>query len=533
MPRQYLTNEQQEFLRSIDRERSQMSKRGPSCMGFVLAGATILRRLVRSIRRAWFLRMPVLILLAFTAQSSMAQNKLDNRFTQVRSAHDEKVVPAEGSHSSLTGGCPAKHEEQAVAAQTWGCAREFASTADEERSELRPGTLGDAPSSFYMTRELSVGAACFLGTVILLVLLRSGNKNVQVPPARPSLKVRAPVAQPPTPLPPVPAHAIVRPISIDPPVGVDPGPSDLMFLARKVYAWKHPEHKSNRVGFVTRRGNVRPYNEDRGVGFVINERALLIIADGMGGLVGGDIAAALAVDAAAARAIEIYGGAAGKDLDPASVAAISLGAAQREIMRKIAAGQCGQLADGCRTTLIIVVVDFTKSSMGYAYIGDGGGCVRRAAGHVENFVEPMKVHPGSNAIFGSLGPQLDGELASGNLAIDPGDFVIAGTDGVFDRVGAEDLAAGVTAAITECGGDLQDAVSLIVDDFVEQRDDRGYLVDDNASLGVIAVPKPELESAALIEVVEQVGTLREARFTHGDLQGHKHLVTANGRRRAK
>lgn len=524
MPRQYMTNEQQAFLRSIEADRNRTAGRAQFCRGLVLAGATSLRRLMRSLRRAWVFRLLVASL-ALAAQSSMAQDLFDGGGASFLGAPCHREIMAGSIGASPFELCPTKHEEQVAEPHRSVAAREsIAGSVDSERTW--GGFVHPQPSA-YLFRELSAGAICVAGVVLLIMLLRSGGQKAECPPPRPALKVRGAVIRAPVAAAPVSAPANIRPISVGLPDGLGPRAVELELLARKAYAWRHPEQRSSRVGFVTLQGNVRARNEDRGFGFVINDRALLIIADGMGGLVGGDIAADLAVNAAAARAIEIYGGAAAKNLDSASVAAISLGAAQRQIMRKVTAHKCRELAEGCRTTMIVVVVDSTRKRLGYAYIGDGGGCVRRAAGHVEHFVEPMKDQPGSNAIFGSLGPELDGEIASGSLDIYPGDLVLAGTDGVFDRVAADDLAAGITAAIAECGGNLQEAVELLVGDFVNQRDERGFLVDDNASLGVIAIPKSEAEPVALMEVEEAVAMLQKGALTHRDVQGNRLAAAAN------
>jgi len=525
MPRQYMTHDQEAFLRSVDADRSRTAGRAQFCRRLVLAGASRLCRLMRSLRRAWVFRVLVAFL-AFAAQSAMAQDTIDAGGALGPGVPRHREIIAVRSLPAQFEGCFAEHEEPVAEAHRSVTACESIAGAVEANLQPAWGGCVQPHASAYWVRELSVGAACFAGAVLVLMLHRSGGHKAQCPPPRPVLKVRGAVMPAPTAAASLSAPGDTSPVRAGLTDGPVPRAVELELLARKAYAWRHPEQKSSRVGFVTQQGNVRPRNEDRGFGFVINGRALLIIADGMGGLVGGDIAAELAVKAAAARAIEIYGGAAGKNLDSASVAAISLGAAQRQIMRKVTAHKCRELADGCRTTMIVVVVDSTRNSLGYAYIGDGGGCVRRAAGHVEHFVEPMKAQPGSNAIYGSLGPQLDGEIASGSLAVHPGDLVLAGTDGVFDRVAADDLAAGVAAAIAECGGDLQEAVALIVDDFVNQRDERGFLVDDNASLGVIAVPQPDMELMSPGEVVETEARLRHGQSTHRDPQGDNRVTAA-------
>jgi serine/threonine protein phosphatase PrpC len=252
-----------------------------------------------------------------------------------------------------------------------------------------------------------------------------------------------------------------------------------------------PVMNRQRLGFYTHRGFVREHNEDCVFGFEIECQYFICASDGVGGEPEGARTARNAVRGASRRVIEVWGGAARRGLDPATVAAVSLSAAQREIMRAIGLHRGVAIPErGCRATLLVAVVDGDR--LGFAYIGDGGGCVRRAdTGQVESFVTPMKAAPGSSTIVGSLGPELEGEPNTGCIRVGPGDLVLLGTDGIFDRVVLDDLCCGVMAALRDFRGDIPFTLKAIVDDLAGQRGPSGHLIcDDNMSLAAIVVPEP-------------------------------------------
>jgi serine/threonine protein phosphatase PrpC len=261
-------------------------------------------------------------------------------------------------------------------------------------------------------------------------------------------------------------------------------------LAREATVMVRPVVNHQRLGFCTHRGFVREHNEDCVMGFEIEGKYFIGASDGVCGEPDGARASHNAVRGASRRMMEMWGGAARRGLDPATVAAVSLSAGQREIMRAIGFHKGAAVPErGCRATLLVAIVDGDR--LGFAYLGDGGGCVRRAdTGQVESFVTPMKAAPGSSTIVGSLGPVLEGEPRTGCVRVGPGDLVLLGTDGIFDRVALDDLCRGVMDALREFHGDIPLALKAIVDDLAGQRTVSGHLIcDDNMTLAAIIVPE--------------------------------------------
>ncbi len=147
-----------------------------------------------------------------------------------------------------------------------------------------------------------------------------------------------------------------------------------------------PNHNWS-LGFACVKGNVREQNQDYGLHFMIGGRQVLIIADGCGGIPHGQLAAYLAVRAAASSIARSYG----KDrawhtCDAQVVARKAIEDASLRLTRE---GERLHLTNphaGLRTTLIVVVGE--SAAVSYAYIGDGGGCIVRTDGAVEQFLAP-------------------------------------------------------------------------------------------------------------------------------------------------
>ncbi len=237
-----------------------------------------------------------------------------------------------------------------------------------------------------------------------------------------------------------------------------------------------------RLGLATAKGNVRSENQDYGLHFTIGDHDVLIVADGCGGLPYGQRAAHLAAAGAAESIIHAYGaaprGRAPRVKDTAVRAILQAG------HRLSIEGDKLNVADAAlRTTLIVVIGD--KREIGYAYIGDGGGYLIRSSGEVCRFLEPQKASDlGMNVLAASLGPVIEGEPLVGVLSRSPGDVLIVGTDGVFDRVD-ETFPKKVLGGCIECKGDLQAATAQVVAELADFKDSLGFVCDDNLTLGVM------------------------------------------------
>lgn len=238
------------------------------------------------------------------------------------------------------------------------------------------------------------------------------------------------------------------------------------------------------LGLATTKGNVRPANEDYGLCFKIRGYDVLVVGDGCGGLPHGQRAAYLAVLAAAASVIRAY--AMGPHwrvplLEHAVRKAI--GDAGHRLAMEGDKMNVLEVRDGLRTTLIIVIGDTLE--FGFGYIGDGGGRLVRCSGEIINFLHPQKASGNAlNVLAASLGPKVEGEPVTGVLERCPGDFLMVGTDGVFDRVD-EAFPKDVLRGAIQREGDLQKVAECVLDDLARFQDGAGYVCDDNLTLGIM------------------------------------------------
>lgn len=239
------------------------------------------------------------------------------------------------------------------------------------------------------------------------------------------------------------------------------------------------------AGIASVAGNVRPENQDAAVAFEVGYTQVIVVGDGLGGLPRGQEAARLAVGRAALSAATSLAETPGAPSFPQLVAGRALLDAAAALGGQALTAGYGTGRDGFRTTLIVVVA--TPETYGYAYIGDGGGVVQRSSGATETFVVPQKSGGIANVVSGSLGPMLQGSPAVGLVARKPGDVLLVGSDGVFDRV-PDTFAATVSQALDAHGGDAQRVASLAVTDLAAATDSTGYICDDNLTFGILCTP---------------------------------------------
>lgn len=243
------------------------------------------------------------------------------------------------------------------------------------------------------------------------------------------------------------------------------------------------------IGCATSKGPVRPKNEDYAVAFEIADFQVVLVADGVSGEPFAGPAAYLAIQSAAWSVMKQVGAARlWQRPDPVTVASQALQMAANGLSR-IAAG-CGCVA-GLRTTLIVVVA--TRKSYGYAYIGDGKGCILRATGRAEAFLIPQRDAADAACVIAAcLGPKQLGSPVTGTLPRLPGDLLIVGTDGAFSESVelGDDYPKRLLRAAFHFRGDLQRTVDHVLQELGSMQDKFGFLFDDNLTLALAADGKP-------------------------------------------
>ena len=248
------------------------------------------------------------------------------------------------------------------------------------------------------------------------------------------------------------------------------------------------------LGLATIKGNVRTENQDYGLCFQTAGHDVLVVADGCGGIPHGQRASYLAAVSAAKSVIRSY------DTAPRwqspkvkDVAVKAIMSAAHSLAIEGDKLNITDVRGGLRTTLIVVVGN--KREIGYAYIGDGGGCVVQSNGEVKHFLEPQKANGHAmNVLAASLGPSIEGEPVSGVLKREAGDILIVGTDGIFDRVEAM-FPKDVLRGCIQYQGDLQKTAEHIVMELASYKDAAGYICDDNLTLGIMGDgTKPKLSN---------------------------------------
>ena len=248
------------------------------------------------------------------------------------------------------------------------------------------------------------------------------------------------------------------------------------------------------MGLASIKGNVRSENQDYGLCLRGRGYEVMVIADGLGGVPLGRAASRCAVQGA----VEAIQGAIptigqqGPSLQ--AVASLAMDAAGKALHAEGEKRHIATIADGLRTTLIIVIAN--DREIAFSFIGDGGGVILGADGLTTRFVQPQKV--AANVLQASLGPVVQGAPVCGTLARQPGDLLIVGTDGVFDTVD-ESFIEDVMRTAHENLGDLQRTAEQIVQELASFRDGLGFVCDDNMTLGLLGgrvAPAPSGAKAA-------------------------------------
>jgi serine/threonine protein phosphatase PrpC len=238
------------------------------------------------------------------------------------------------------------------------------------------------------------------------------------------------------------------------------------------------------LGLATNKGNVRSENQDYGLCFQIAGHDVLIVADGCGGVPHGQKAAYLAAVSAAVSLVRSCGIASRWHAPRVEdTAAWAIADAAHRLALEGDRLNVTDVRGGLRTTLIVVIGN--EHEIGYGYIGDGGGCVVKSSGEVHRFLNPQKASEfAMNVLAASLGPMMEGRPVTGVLKRSPGDLLICGTDGIFDRV-EEAFPKDVLRGCIQHNGDLQKTAELIIAELASFQDNAGYVCDDNLTLGIM------------------------------------------------
>ena len=245
------------------------------------------------------------------------------------------------------------------------------------------------------------------------------------------------------------------------------------------------------MGLSTITGNVRDENQDYAFSFNLGSNQIMILADGMGGQPYGKRASYSVVKASAFSIVKELGKRftfSRPDLQEIITQAINT--ASNSLSAK--ADKIDSYNKGLRTTLIIIIAD--NHEYAYGYIGDGGIVLVRESTfmHLLNPHKANKYIP--NLLSASLGPTIHGEMTVSSIEREKHDFLIAGTDGIFDRLEAspDDFPQGTNnflillmIRVSESNGNLNQLTVDIINELADFKDDQGYLCNDNLTLGLL------------------------------------------------
>lgn len=255
----------------------------------------------------------------------------------------------------------------------------------------------------------------------------------------------------------------------------------------------HYKHKprvfkrDDNVGFGTATGKVAKENQDAICGFSINERTVIVIADGCGGHDYGREASLCAVYGASTSIIRSY--ATGIEYLASHTEAVIASAIESAISEIVVCANIKGLKkneQGLRTTLIVLIAD--KDSYTLGYCGDGGACILRENGEIENMLQPQKQEGTQNILTSTLGAEMMGQPEILRMERQAGDLVLAGTDGIFDRVNMQSFPKNVRDELIY-QKNAQKTVDDIISEVVSRRDETGYIFNDNVTFALMADEK--------------------------------------------
>jgi len=242
------------------------------------------------------------------------------------------------------------------------------------------------------------------------------------------------------------------------------------------------------MGFVSRTGNVRNRNEDYGITFSHRNHQVMIVGDGLGGLSHGNLASFLAVEAASMVVTEHLREDM-SDLDLQHICSKATWSASHQLAWM--GDKLNVLQTGLRTTLILLIAN--KEHAALTYIGDGAVYHYKSPTSCPSVLAAHKAVPGNlSMLSASLGPTVHGKPRSRRITRTDSDLIVVMTDGLADRIETDrntdtppELISNLVRLAHVRGGNLQATAQEAVEMMVDEQDDKGYLCDDNISLGFI------------------------------------------------
>ncbi len=242
------------------------------------------------------------------------------------------------------------------------------------------------------------------------------------------------------------------------------------------------------IGFASHRGNVRKRNEDYGIAFTHQDHQIIVMGDGLGGLSHGNLASFMAVESASQIVLQqLREGMSVLELQEICSNALCTASHQLAWM----GDKLNIIQTGLRTTLIMLIAN--KKYAALTYIGDGAVYHFKSPTDCQSVLQAHKAVPGNLSILSaSLGPTTHGKPHSRKLTRTESDVIIVMSDGIADRIKTDvssehppELISNLIRLAVFKDGDLQTASKEAVDILKEEQDEKGYLCDDNISLGFI------------------------------------------------
>ncbi len=284
----------------------------------------------------------------------------------------------------------------------------------------------------------------------------------------------------------------VTPVQVEEPAphGVEPAlfglayvePQVMLASMKRAYPKRRIEPASGSFALSSVTGH-NTENQDYGVAFDFTSAALgpiqvTIISDGCGGHFGGRNAAYTAVSAS----VECLLRSTERNLIDAARGCLE---AASQHVASVGTQMWGPSEFRC--TLIVLLAN--QSEYALAYIGDGGADVRRSDGTWERLLTPQQEEK-TGFLTGCLGPTPYGNYVLKTLNREPGDFLVAGTDGIYvaEVTDLEGFWAWPMKMASKCvsPSDLGSVLDMYVSKCLEDHPD---IFDDNVTALVLTTPQ--------------------------------------------
>ena len=277
-------------------------------------------------------------------------------------------------------------------------------------------------------------------------------------------------------------------------------PVVMLDAMKRAYPKRRIEKASGSFALSSVTGN-NSENQDYGLAFDFTSTALgpiqvAIISDGCGGHFGGRSAAYTSVSACLEHLLR----SSERNLIDAAKGCIE---AASQHVANVGTQMWGP--NDFRCTLIVLLANQSEYSL--AYIGDGGADVRRADGTWERLLTPQQ-DPNTGWLTGSLGPSPYGNYVLKTLDRKQGDFLVAGTDGIYVKEVTDLEGFWAWPRDMALKSSLPSDLGSILDKYVAKCiESHPNIFDDNVTALVLTTPEgkaPSLEVAKPPAVATQI-----------------------------